>query len=83
MKDGLWVLEEAGDISTLCLSADTSAAAESEGVVLSGFSLMEEGITAQNVSILSCVDFGGSKTILQQECLISAWHSVLLLPEVM
>lgn len=73
----------AGDISILCLSSDTSAAAESKGVVLSGISLMEEGITAQNVCILKSVDFGCSKTTLKQRCLISAWHSLLLLLEVM
>lgn len=73
----------AGGISILCLSADTSAAAESEGVVLPCIYLTEEGITAQNVCILNSVDFGCSKTTLKQGCLISDWHSLLLLPEVM
>lgn len=65
------------------MSANTSAAAESESVVLSGISLMEEGITSQNMYVLNSVDFGCSKTTLKQGCLISAWHSLLLLPEVM
>lgn len=55
----------AGGTSVLYLSADTSAAAESEGVVLSGISLTEEGITAQNVCVLNSVDFGCSKTTLK------------------
>lgn len=65
------------------LSADTSATAVFEGLVLSGISLTEEGITAKNMCIWNSDDFGCSKTTLKQGCLTSAWHSLLLLPEVM
>lgn len=42
---------------------------------------MEESVIAQSVCILSSVDIGCTKTALTQGCLISAWHSLLLLTE--
>lgn len=42
---------------------------------------MEEGIIAQNVCVLNSADIGCFKTALTQGCLVSAWHSLLLLSE--